>query len=195
MNRAKIWLVSLAIICLTVVGAVKISAKSATEKISGISIREIEEEVVLYTIYRGGYDKIGPVIGKLYTLAGKNRISPRGSVYYVYLNNPNQVSSQHWLTEVRIPVSKDVLKAAGTLGEMTDIKTLPATKVAVAVKPEGQADPSGIYNKLYAWIFKEGYITSGSAHEVFLTNAMTGNYAQMKTEIFIPIQKFSPDKN
>ena len=194
MNKRKIWFLLSLISCLMAVCVIHISAKPSTEK-NGISIRKIKEEVVLYTIYRGGYDRIGPVMGKLYALAGKNRISPRGSVYYVYLNNPNLVSSQHWLTEVRIPVSKDALKAAGTLGEMTDIKILPATEVAVAVKPEGQADPSDIYNRLYAWIFKQGYITSGSAREVFLTNAMSGNYTQMKTEIIIPIQKFSPAKD
>ena len=188
MSKVKIWLVSLVVICLMAVCVIEIFAKSPMEK-NGISIRKLEEEVVLYTIQRGSYDKVGPVIGKLYALAGKNRISPRGSAYYVYLNNPNRVSSEHWLTEVRIPVSKDALKAAGTLGEMTDIKTLPATEAAVAVKPEGQADPGGIYNRLYAWISKQGYIPAGSAREVFLTNAMTGNYAQMKTEIIIPVRK------
>ena len=30
------------------------------------------------------------VIGNMYTLAGKRGINPRGSAYYVYLNNPNQ---------------------------------------------------------------------------------------------------------
>lgn len=189
MNRTKIWLMTLAVTCLVVVGTVKISAKSAVEKNSGVSIRKIEEEIVLYTIHRGSYNKIGLAIGELYALAGKKGISPRGSVYYVYLNNPHQVSNEHWLTEVRIPVSKDALKAAGTLGKMTDIKKLPSTEAVVAVKPEGQADPSNTYDKLYAWIFKEGYMTVDSAREVFLTNAMSGDYSQMKSEIIIPIRK------
>ncbi|MFH1615725.1 MAG: GyrI-like domain-containing protein [Planctomycetota bacterium] len=184
MAKMKILLVLL-VLC-----AVGISATLTTEK-SGISVRKTKEEVVLYTIYRGSYDKIGLVISKLYATAGRSQITPQGSVYYVYLNNPKQVSSQHWLTEVRIPVSKDALKAAGTLGEMTDIKTLPVTEVVVAIKPDGQADPSEIYNKLYDWISKEGYIISDSPREVFLTNAMSGNYAQMETEIIIPIQKFN----
>ncbi|MFC1738175.1 GyrI-like domain-containing protein [Planctomycetota bacterium] len=194
MNKAKVWLVLVVVMCLTTVCVVKIFAESPPEKTS-ISVQKIGEEVVLYTIYRGGYDKIGPVIGNLYASAGKNQISPRGSVYYVYLNNPNQVSSQHWLTEVRIPVSEDALKAAGTLGEMMDIKKLPAMEVAVAMKQEGQANPSGIYDKLYSWILKHGYIAAGQPREQFLTNVMTGNYAQMKTKIMIPIQKPSLDKN
>lgn len=194
MKKTSIWIVALIVIFLAIASTMTTSAKTPAKE-SGISIRNVKEEVVLYTIHRGSYDKIGPVIGNLYALAGRKGISPRGSAYYVYLNNPNQVSSQHWLTEVRIPVSKDALKAAGTLGEMTDIKTLPATEVAVAIKPEGQADPSGIYTKLYAWISKEGYVTTDSIREVFLTNAMSGNYAMMKTEIIIPIQKLPPAKD
>ncbi len=194
MNKVKTWLILTMIICLTTVGVVKILAKSPSEK-TGVSIRKIEKQVVLYTIYRGSYDKIGPAIGNLYALAGKNQISPRGGPYYVYLNNPNQISSQHWLTEIRIPVSKDALKAMGTLGEMTDIKALPAVDVAVAVKPQGQADPSDIYNRLSTWILKQNYIATDSPREVFLTNAMVGDYAQMETEIMFPIQKSSLDKD
>lgn len=194
MSKVRVWLVLSLAICLMFVSAVRIFAESPADK-PGISIRKVDEQVVLYTIHRGSYDKIGSAIGNLFALAGKKGIAPRGSIYYVYLNNPNRVSSQHWLTEVRISVSKEALKAAGTLGEMTDIKTVPATEVAVAVKPEGQADPSGIYNRLYAWTFKQGYITTDSAREIFLTNAMTGNYAQMETEIMIPVIKMQPREN
>ena len=190
MTKKRILFMLLAVICLMAVSVVGISAEK-----NSISVRRIEQQVVLYTINRGSYAQTGSAIGKLYALAGRNRITPRGSAYYVYLNNPNQVSSEHWLTEVRIPVGKDALKLAGSLGPMTDIKLLPAMEVAVAVKPEGQADPSGIYNRLYAWIFKEGYIAAGACREVFLTNAMSGNYARMKTEIIIPVRKFQPDKD
>ena len=72
---------------------------------------------------------------------------------------------------------------------MTDVKTLPTTEVAVAVKPEGQADPACIYKQLYEWIIKEGYMPAGAAREVFLTNAMSGDYSKMKTEIMVPVGK------
>lgn len=187
MSKEKVVLLLSVVVCLIAVSTARNFAES--EKVN-FNIRKLKEEVVLYTIHRGSYDKTGPVIGQLYGLAGNKQISPRGSAYYVYLNNPNQVSSPHWLTEVRIPVSKDALKVAGTLGQMTDIKMVPALEVAVAVKPPGLADPSSIYDQLYSWIIKQGYIPAGSPREIFLTNAMAGNYAQMKTEIMIPVQKF-----
>lgn len=193
MNRIKI-LVLLLAGALTAVCAIGISAELTTPK-SDFSIEKVKPEAVLYTICRGRYDKIGSTIGKLYALGGKNGIMPRGSVYYVYLNNPSQVSSEHWLTEIRIPVSKEFLEKAGMLGEMTDVKQLPAMEMAVAIKPEGQADPSGIYNNLYVWILKRGYVPLDAHREIFLTNAMSGDYGRMKTKIMIPVQKLSVDKD
>ena len=145
----------------------------------------------MYTIHRGGYDKTGAAIGKLFALAGQKGIRPRGSISFVYLNNPAYVSSQHLLTEVRVPVGIEALEHSGTLGEMTDVKTVPPMKLAVAVKPEGQADPGPIYERLYTWIFKAGYVQAEDPKEEFLTNTWAGNYAEMKSEILVPIQKVS----
>lgn len=181
-------LLLLAAVGLVVASIVGISATSAGGKTT-FSLRRVEKQVVLYTIYRGSYDKAGPAIGKLYALAGSKGVRPIGAMSHVYLNNPRLVASQHWLTEIRIPVGKDALKLAGTLGEMTDVKTLPAMEVVVAVKPKGQSDPASIYEGLYRRILKEGYLAAQGPIETFLTNAETGNYAQMKTEIMIPVSK------
>ena len=181
-------LLLLAVVGLVVVIVVGISATSAGGN-STFSLRRIEKQVVLYTIYRGSYDKVGPAIGKLYALAGRKGVRPLGPMTHVYLNNPKLVASQHWLTEIRVPVGKEALRMAGTLGEMTDVKVLPAMEVLVAVKPKGQADPAPIYEELYRRILKEGYLAAQGPIEKFLTNAETGNYAQMKTEIMIPVSK------
>lgn len=191
MKKAKVWLVLLPAVCLIVICLVEVSAQSGAEEQSGISIRKTEEEVVLYTIHRGSYAETGQVVGDLYALAGNKGISPQGPVCYVYLNNPTRVSHKHWLTEIRIPVSKDALKAAGTLGKMTDVKILPAMEVAVTVKPEGQTSTRSIYERLHTWIIKQGYMPVGSHHEVFLTNFTTDDYSMMKTEITIPIRRLS----
>jgi len=191
MSKIKLFSLVLLAIGLTAVIAVRICAKTQAVK-SAFTIRKVKPQVVLYTVYRGSYDEAGKAVGKLYALAGKKGISPRGGAYYVYLNNPQNVSSGHWLTEIRIPVAKDALKLAGTLGEMTDIKQLPAIEVAVAVKPEGQADPSPIYDSLGAWVLKQGYVATDSPREKFLTNAQAGDYAQMKSEIMVPVRKLPP---
>jgi DNA gyrase inhibitor GyrI len=175
------------------VSVVEISAQS-TEGASAITIRKIDKQVVLYTIVRGSYAKAGTEIGMLYARAVTKQIAPRGSAYFVYLNNPQKTSSEHYLTEVRIPVDAEALKQAGSLGDMTDVKEVPAVEVAVAVKPEGMADPSAIYRNLEQWILENGYIAEEGPFEKFLTNAQTGNYEQMESEIMIPIVKVSSIK-
>ncbi|UCG60152.1 MAG: GyrI-like domain-containing protein [Phycisphaerales bacterium] len=189
MRMARIWLVLLTIPVVMFVGIIQLRAKEANEQT--FSIREADEQVVLYTIHRGSYEMAGRAIGKLFALAGQKGMRPSGPLCFVYLNDPKYVSSRHWLTEIRIPVAKEALKLGGTLGEMTDVKTVPAMKVAVAVKPEGQADPGPIYERLHAWIRRAGYVHIEDPREEFLTNAMAGDYAGMKSEIRIPVEKVS----
>jgi effector-binding domain-containing protein len=190
MNRLKVWLLVLATLVLTATVTVSIWAGQTREK-SEITVRPVEPQTVLYTIHRGDYRQIGKAIGDLYALAVKNKIWPSGNPCFTYLNNPEHVPSKHWLTEIRIPVKKETLKLAGTLGEMTDVKKLPAMTVAVAIKPPGLADSKCVYVRLDAWIFKHGYIADEDPSEEFLSNASKGDYAQMKSEILVPIRKVS----
>ena len=156
------------------------------------TVRTVNEQVVLYTIYRGPYNKIGQAIGKLFALAGQKGLIPlRGPVTYRYLNNPTLVSSEHWLTEIRIPVAEDALRLVGKLGEMTDVKKVPAIKMAVAIKPEGLADPGAIYKRLIIWIHQHNYTAIDGFREIFLTNMMSGDYSMMKSEIMVPIEKLA----
>ena len=191
MSKSKFYLpLLLAVFLVAAVAVVEIYAQSTTAKPSFV-ISKVESQVVLYTLYRGDYSKIGPAIGKLFALAGQKGIIPRGPVCCAYLNNPKKVSSEHWLTEIRIPVGKEALKLAGTLGDFTDIKTLPAQQVATAEKTQGIADPSPIYESLSIWIFKQGYILDEGFSEIFLTDATAADYSQMKTKIIASITKLS----
>ncbi len=194
MSRVKTLLLLFIAFGLTCILIMNVLAESPPPDKPDVTIRKAPKEVVLYTIHRGPYDKVGPAIGNLFALAGQKGIIPRGAPYHVYLNNPQRVSSQHYLTEIRIPVGQEALKLTGSLGPMTDVKSLPATDFAVAVKPEGLADPSPIYNSLYKWILQEGYIVVSSPRELFLTNAMSADYTRMKTEIMIPVQSLLPAK-
>ncbi len=194
MSKVKVLSLILLAMVLSASSAIEIFAEQANEE-PKITIRKLQPQTVLYTIYRGSYEKIGGAIGNLYTLAGQKGVYPRGSMCCVYLNNPQYVSSEHLLTEIRIPVGEEALKLAGTFGEMTDVKNVPAMDVAVAVKPEGVEDPNTIYENLGLWMHKEGYAAAENPIEIFLTNSLTGSYAQTKSEIMIPVEKFSQNKD
>jgi effector-binding domain-containing protein len=184
-------LLLLAVSVLVVVAAAEIYAGQTDAK-SEVTIRKIEPQIVLYTIYRGEYQKIGQSIGNIYGLAVKNQIWPKGAISFVYLNNPQYVSGEHCLVEIRIQVGKEALKKAGTLGEMTDIKELKAMEVAVIKKPAGQMNYNSLYNSLDKWASQNGYRTTENACEIFAGSGGGANYSQMNSEIMVPIEKLSP---
>jgi effector-binding domain-containing protein len=192
MNKLKMLSLSIAILILVVIVTAGISAEKTSEK-SSITTRQLESQTVLYTIYRGHYEKIGQAIGKLYAIANSKGIQPGGQLSCVYLNNPEYVPMEHCLTEIRIPVAnaEEALKHAGTLGEMTDIKVLPTMEVAVIIKPGTNMDYADFYKVLYNGIAKIGYRASDNACETFSTNTTSIDYSQMKSEIIIPIKKIS----
>jgi effector-binding domain-containing protein len=189
MKKRNVLVLLLLLMMLVIAAAVAQAGADPNSKGAEITEREVPAQTVLYTIVRGPYQKTGQAVGRLYALSGEKGIRPIGPPMYTYLNNPKRVSSEHWLTEIRIPVSSDALKLVGTLGEMTDVKQLPAVTVVVAVKPEGVTDPGPVYEKIYMWVRKNGYKTVDSASEVFLTNAASGDYAAMKAEIMVPVSK------
>jgi effector-binding domain-containing protein len=188
--RNKVYCVTTGVlgVLITVSGVILAESKPPE---GAVQIRKTQEQVVLYTIHRGPFDKVGATIGELMATAAPKGLYPRGSVSFVYLNDISTVPSEHWLTEIRIPVGEGALSQAGTLGKFTDVKKLPSVEVAVVAKPEGQADPESIYQQLYTWIFQNGYRPTEGANEVFLTNASAGDYSKMKSEIMVPIRKVS----
>ena len=92
-------------------------------------------------------------------------------------------------------MDSNALQQAGSLGPMTDVKTLKATEYAVMKKPLGQTDYEAFYSVLYWRIAKEGYHRTDSAIEVFTDVGMGGDYRQMKTETMVPVAKNPPARN
>jgi effector-binding domain-containing protein len=191
-SKFKVLSLLVVVLVLTTIVTVEIFAEQTDSK-SEIAVRKLESQTVLYTIYRGEYQKIGQAIGGLYAQAMKNKIWPRGSLSCVYLNNPQYVSGEHCLVEIRIPVGQEAIKLAGTLGEMTDVKELKAMEIAIMTKPAGQMNYSSLYNSLHIWIARNGYRAADNTCEIFAANAGSMDYAQMKSEIMIPIVKVSPE--
>ena len=154
-----------------------------------VTIREAPEHVVLYTLYRGPYDGVGAAIGRLYALLGSKGLTPKGSLSFSYLNNPDRWAKEHWLTEISVPVDREALKLTGTLGDFTDVKVVSAATLVVAAKPAGMADPSVIYRALIVWVAEHDvYEPLEGPCEVFPAS-VSGSYESMQTEIMIPVTR------
>ncbi len=162
-----------------------------------ISFGKMDSQAVLYTIYRGPYEKVGQAIGELYALAGKNKITPQGNLRFVYLNNPHvfALNPQHCLVEIQIPVSQDAIKLAGTFGAMTDVKTLIAMDTVVIKKPVGCKDYGSVYAYLFAWIAQNGYRPIDNAFEIFESSGQNQSCESMaQSDIIVPVTKVSDAK-
>lgn len=187
MRKKRVLFTLSAIVAIEIICIVGICARDdKVQSVPDVTIRRIGPQAVLYTVFRGHYEEISPTINRLYQLAEAKGLTSVGPVATGYLNNPQFISSEHWLIEIRIPVDIDSLNYAGTLGQMTDIKLLPAMNVATAVKPEGQNDPEPAIRSLYAWINQRGYRIAGGLWQTVLCDE-SKNYAQMRTEFMIPI--------
>ena len=187
MRNRKVLVTLTAIVVAEVICIVGICARDdKVRPMPDVKIRRIGPQAVLYTVFRGHYEEIGPEINRLYNLAEAKGLIPVGPVATGYLNNPQFISPEHWLIEIRIPVDTDSLKYTGTLGQMTDIKLLPAMNVAASVKPKGQNDPGPAIRSLYAWINQRGYRVAGGLWQTVLCDE-SKDYAQMRTEFIIPI--------
>ncbi|UTB31490.1 MAG: GyrI-like domain-containing protein [Methanobacterium sp. ERen5] len=71
-----------------------------------LGFKEIPEHTVLSAIHKGPYNEVGPVIQAIAKYADGNGYDIVGPVTEVYLNDPNEVSPEEFLTEVRFPVIK-----------------------------------------------------------------------------------------
>lgn len=57
-------------------------------------------------LYRGPYDKIGPVYGRLFAWIAEHGHRPAGPPREVYLNGPDQVrSADEYITELVVPIT------------------------------------------------------------------------------------------
>lgn len=154
-----------------------------------ITVHTLEPQTVLYTLHRGPHADLGQAFGELYGLAGSKNLHPLGPAVSVHLNNPQQVKATHWLTEIRIPVAKSALSLAGTLGPMTDVKTIPAIRVAVTVKPAGVDSPEQALRKLYRWIVLNGHVPVDAPRQRIVGDNQVHDYQQMTVEVMVPVAK------
>lgn len=187
-KKKKVILLLSAIVFAEIACIAFICTRGGKERIvSDVTVRRVESQAVLYTIYRGHYEGVNTAIEELIDLADDKHLTPIGPIYTGYLNNPLLVSGDHWLIEVRMPVAMNALRFAGTLGEMTDVKLIPAMKVVTAVKPEGQPDPGPVIRGLYSLINQRGYRVAGGMWQTVLYDNSSKDYSLTKTEFIIPV--------
>jgi effector-binding domain-containing protein len=186
MGRVK---VSLLFAPVVIIGAALIIRAA---EVDPYKIDTVGGETVLYTIHRGGRETHREAVRKLYALAEEKEMVIEGNLTLVALNNPLRQDGDHMLTEIRLPVAQDaLLEHAGTLGAMTDVKTLPPYKVVVFEKSPvdkiGIKDLLRLYKHLYNYALLRDEISMFGPEETFISRYGSGDYEDMRTDIKVPI--------
>jgi effector-binding domain-containing protein len=132
----------------------------------------------------GSYAQIPAKVGEFGDALFGQKLTPQGHLFGIYLNDPMKVkeSELKWIigfpmdikTEVKAPLKKGEYKF---------------TKVAYYLR-KGPYDQVGkTYEKMFAFIAREGYKPAGPSLEKYLNDSHSVKPEEIITEIFIPVTK------
>jgi DNA gyrase inhibitor GyrI len=170
-------------------GATALLSAAQPAATADVALRTLPAQTVLYTVVRGPYEKLGETFGSLYSLLASKGLKPAGPAVSISLNNPETTPSEHLLMEIQIPVDDAAKKLAGTLGPMTDVKTVSPMTAAVGVKGKGVSDPADVLRRVYTWLAQNGYMPTSGPMQKVISDTESHDYSQMVVEIMVPAMK------
>jgi|RhiMetdeSRZDD1v2_1073273.scaffolds.fasta_scaffold390714_3 hypothetical protein len=164
-----------------------------------VATRQVPASHVLYTVYRGPYKEAGEAVKTLRRLAASQGLKLRDDTVVWVLLNSELKSPEDLLTEVRVAVEGGAVdksrlqKEAGNLGlGTTGLKEVREAQVMQTTKAKGVADPSRLYERLYARIQSAGYRPAGLPENVFAEASRipdSAEFQDLEVAIRIPVAK------
>lgn len=136
--------------------------------------------------HSGSHDDIGDVYRRLIQWANEKNVESAGSMFTVFLSNPEDFSDRSGEFEVCMPVSEDV-QAQGDV-TVKDIDS--CTAASVVVEGPYERIPAR-YVELLAWLPIQGLTAVGHPREIYLKGPKkdgSGNPEEFQTEILIPVE-------
>jgi effector-binding domain-containing protein len=99
-------------------------------------------------------------------------------------DEPGKVPPESTRYEVCIPVAKEIKS-----DKVIKVKELPTMEVAstIYVGPYDKVGPT--YGQLMTWLTEKGYVISGPAREMYLSNPSSTPAESLKTEIQFPVKQ------
>jgi effector-binding domain-containing protein len=133
---------------------------------------------------KGPYNDVGKTIGELMTWVMTKKIIPKGNPFGVYYDEPGKVPPESMRYEVCLPVSKEIKS-----DNVIKVKDLPEMEVVstIYMGPYDKVGPT--YGQLMTWVTEKGYVISGPAREIYMSNSSSTPTESLKTEIQFPIKK------
>lgn len=133
---------------------------------------------------KGPYTEVGKTIGELMTWVVAKKIMPKGNPFGLYFDEPGKVPPESMRYEICLPVSKEIKS-----DKVIKIKELPEMEVVSTIYMGPYEKVGSTYGKLMTWITEKGYVVSGPAREIYISNPSSTPAESLKTEIQFPIKK------
>jgi AraC family transcriptional regulator len=151
-----------------------------------VTVVEVKPQLVVGIRKRGHYREIAELLPRLYQYAAEKGAKFTEAPIFVCHETPEEAVEADKAGTAYIEVAALI---AEKIGETEEIKcyTLPGGKMAKIVHkgPYDKCEPT--YNKIFAWIEKNGKKIVGPTREAYLNEPNEVGLEEALTEIYIPL--------
>jgi effector-binding domain-containing protein len=161
-------------------------AAAAPAQEGGFSIKQIEPFAYCCLAHKGPMTDISNVIGRLMQeMQGQNLFATiQGPMIGVYYNSPDEVQPSELSWEIGFIVTPQASPLAPLSKKIWEYPTVAAT-----VHTGPYENVSDTIARLIDWIKDQGYTVAGPILERYLNNPTEVKPEELKTEIWIPVEK------
>jgi effector-binding domain-containing protein len=151
----------------------------------GVVVKDVNPFWYASMDFQGPYEQISVKVGLFMQEFMKQKLPFGGNLFGIYFNSPEQVKPEELKWAIAIPVSKDSVVNAPLKKTEFLFKT-----VAVALHLGPYETTGKTYDKIFAYIEKNGYKIAGPAFENYLDRDPSKvKPEELRTEIWVPVQK------
>lgn len=131
---------------------------------------------------RGSYTGIGQVLERVFAAASEQGVTPNGSPFALYYDDPGKVAPEKLRMRACLPVAAPLTPR----GEL-EYAVLESTTVAYAFVGGAYPEVPRAYPALFAFLARLDWVENGPIREIYLVNpADVSDWSQLVTEVQIP---------
>lgn len=148
-------------------------------------IQDVKPFAYAYLEYKGAYAQIPLKIQEFMAAFFKQKLTPSGMFFAMYLNNPHIVKEEELCWRLGFPVHADAIVAAPLQKAEYNF-----TQVAyyLYIGPYDKVDYA--YGKIAGFLAFHGYQAAGPSLERYLDqNPQTVKPEELRTEVLVPVEK------
>ncbi|KAF5088866.1 GyrI-like domain-containing protein [Methanobacterium aggregans] len=149
-----------------------------------IEIKKVKEYQAAFISYKGSYEKIPELLGRVVGFLMEKNLQIELPVYGAYFNSPHEVAPEELEWEV----------GAAFLGEVdpeddVQIKKVPEHEAVSTVFKGPYGEAASVYGSLFEHTAKNNYQIAGPVEEIYLNSPDEVPESELLTEVQFPVVK------